>query len=192
MGAFSVNVADHLHRPGARRREVVSGPMGGIQVVGSSMAEGATVVVDVELEWVSDGILATGDVRGPWRGECRRCLAPVGGELRVSSRELFEAVPKEGDTYPLRGDRIDLELLAQEALTVELPLAPVCTDDCRGLCPVCGADLNLAPCACTQAERDTRWAALDALRAETDDAEPDRPDGPEGVDSPAEGSEGGR
>ena len=44
------------------------------------------------------------------------------------------------------------------------PDAPLCRDDCPGLCPRCGADLQLAPCDCDLTERDERWSALDQLR----------------------------
>src|SRR5947209_13258260 len=165
MKPFVVNVADLLNRPGARRRERVSGRLTGtIRVVDSTLQPDVPVVVDSLLEWVSDGLLATGTVDGAWEGLCRRCLGPVRGELHVGFQELFEATPREGESYPLGHHTVDLEPLAREALTLALPLAPVCSEDCRGLCPTCGADLNQGDCGCPPAEADARWAALDALR----------------------------
>jgi uncharacterized protein len=161
---FRVNVADLLHRPGARRRERLTGSIGPLEVVDASVPAGSEVVVDVLLDWVSEGVLATGVASAPWTGDCRRCLAPVRGELRVEFRELFEAAPKEGESYPLRGDDIDLGPLAREVLLLDLPLAPLCTETCLGLCPTCGADLNRGACECPAALPDPRWAALDVLR----------------------------
>ena len=60
------------------------------------------------------------------------------------------------DTYPLEGDQLDLRPLVRDALLLELPLAPLCREDCRGLCAECGADLNLGPCQCRPA-LDARW-----------------------------------
>ena len=166
MRPFVVNVADLLHRPGAHRRERVSGGLDGLRVVDASVPAGADVVVDTLLEWVTDGILATGTAVAPWTGECRRCLGPVGGELVVEFRELFEESPREGESYPLRGDHIDLAPLAREAVLCDLPLAPLCAEDCHGLCPTCGVDLNQGSCGCAEQHTDPRWAALDVLRGE--------------------------
>ncbi|MGI9034279.1 MAG: metal-binding protein [Candidatus Aeolococcus gillhamiae] len=166
MAPFVVTVADLLHRPGAHRREQVSGPLDGRGVIGNSVPRDCEVMVDALLEWVCDGILATGTAVAPWRGECRRCLAPVGGELVVEFRELFEQSPREGESYPLRGDHIDLAPLAREAVLCALPLAPLCADDCAGLCPTCGIDLNNGACTCADTPVDPRWAVLDLLRSD--------------------------
>ncbi len=164
--ALKVNVADLVHRPGARRHEQVSGVVGPMQVVGTTVPADRQVMVDAVLEWVSEGVLATGEVLTDWEGECRRCLRLVHGQARAEFRELFEPRPQEGETYPLKHDHIDLEPLAREALLVELPLVPLCSPDCRGLCPTCGAELNAGPCECAPAQRDPRWQVLDALKGE--------------------------
>jgi len=165
MKPFVVNVADLVNRPGARRRERVEGRLAGpATVVDSAVRADVPVVVDTLLEWVSDGLLATGWVEGAWEGACRRCLGPAGGLLHVDFQELFEAQPRDGESYRLGHDQVDLEPLAREALTLDLPLAPLCAADCRGLCPTCGADLNAGDCDCPPAPADPRWAALDVLR----------------------------
>jgi uncharacterized protein len=163
---FLVNVADLVGRPGAHRRERLSGPLGGLRVVDASVTPDSDVVVDTLLEWVSDGVLATGTASAPWVGECRRCLGPVGGQLVVEFRELFSQEAEEGESYPFRGEHIDLAPLAREAILLELPLAPLCAADCQGLCPSCGADLNEGRCQCVPEAADPRWAALDALRGD--------------------------
>jgi uncharacterized protein len=162
-----VNVADLLHRPGARRRVQQSGTVDALRVVASTVPAESAVSVDAVLEWVNDGILATGTATGPYEAECRRCLTTVRGEVTAQFRELFEVQAREGETYPLRGERVDLAPLAQEVLMLELPLAPLCREACRGLCPTCGADLNDGSCSCPAAVRDPRWAALDGFRTDT-------------------------
>ena len=167
MKPFVVNVADLVNRPGARRRERVEARLAApVKVVDTELIAEIPVVVDTLLEWVSDGLLATGTVDGSWEAPCRRCLKPACGQLHVDFQELFEADPREGESYRLGHDHIDLEPLAHEALTLNLPLAPLCQEDCRGLCPTCGADLNLGECDCPPAEADLRWAALDVLRGD--------------------------
>jgi DUF177 domain-containing protein len=165
MGPLVVNVADLLHRRGARRHERLTAPsLPGLAVVGTVVPADEPVDVDVDLESVSDGILATGSVTARWRSECRRCLTDLAGEVRGDFQELFEPHARDGETYPLHHEHVDLEPLARETLLLELPLAPLCREECRGLCPTCGADLNQGACRCAPADRDPRWGALDELR----------------------------
>jgi uncharacterized protein len=172
MRPFRVGVADLLHQPGARKREHVEGDLGDLAVTGSRLLPGSPVVIDVTLESVHEGILASGTLRAEWAGECRRCLNPATGELETDFRELFEERPIEGEGYPLSHEQVDLEPLARETVLLELPQAPLCKDDCLGLCARCGADLNEGPCDCGP-EPDPRWAALDALRTPQTTAEED-------------------
>ena len=64
----------------------------------------------------------------------------------------------------LDGLEIDLEPVAREAVLLELPLAPLCREDCEGLCDQCGADRNEDPGHAHEAPGDARWSALDSLR----------------------------
>ena len=164
---FVVGVSDLLHHPGARRAEHLTAPLPGLAVTDSNVPDDADVDLDLLLEAVHEGVLATGRVSAPWSARCRRCLQPVTGELEAGFRELFEDEPTEGESYPLRHEQVDLEPLAREVVLLELPQAPLCRDECLGLCPRCGADLNEGPCDCVPEDRDPRWAALDVLR--TDD-----------------------
>jgi uncharacterized protein len=155
---------------GARREEQRAGRVGELSVVGSVVPASAEVVADLRLDSISGGIEVTASIHAPWQGECRRCLRPIEGELRCEVRELFrpradhEAPDADEETYPLGGDHLDLRPLVRDALLLELPLAPLCREDCHGLCPTCGADLNLGTCECAAVATDPRWAALDTLR----------------------------
>jgi uncharacterized protein len=161
-----VPVADLLRRPGTAREEHREAVLDGLAVSGSTVPEGEPVVVDARLESVNEGVVVTGHVRAPWRGECRRCLRSVEGELDATLLEVFEAEPSEGETRRLEGTTIDLEPVAREAVLLELPLAPLCTEACRGLCDQCGADRNEDPAHSHEDPKDPRWSALDALRFE--------------------------
>lgn len=158
--------------PRTRRAETRSGRVGELAVAGSVVPADAEVTAEANLDAVVGGIEVTADVVAPWRGECRRCLKPVEGSLTVHVRELYAPRhPGEDDeeTYPLQGEMLDLKPLVRDALLLELPLAPLCSEDCRGLCPTCGADLNDAPCSCERPLADPRWAALEALKADPGD-----------------------
>jgi len=163
MGNLRCNVADLLPRPGARRtvRCTVDGEvLGGTRV---ARLEGAPVWVEVTLERVVDGIVASGRVQVTYRAECSRCLAPLQRPLRLGFSELYEPEPTPGDTYRLERDVVDLEPALRDTVLCELPLRPLCRDECAGLCPRCGADRNVTVCTCEPAVPDPRWAPLAAL-----------------------------
>jgi uncharacterized protein len=172
MQPFVINVADLVHRPSARRSEYLSGPTAEMVVTETIVPNGATLHVNCVIEAVSDGVLATGDTRVEWEANCRRCLVPITGLTSSSFREMYSANPVEGETYPIRHDCVDLELVAREAILLDLPLAPLCGDDCLGLCPTCGADRNEGPCACEAPVTDHRWTALDGLKTKLADEVP--------------------
>ena len=160
---FVVTVADILHRPAARRHEHIVATTAEMVVTETVVAEGAPLEVEAKLESVGSGILATGSAGTHWRSTCRRCLQPVEGDVRADFQEEFVPHAVDGETYPLVHDTVDLEVVAREAILLDLPLAPLCREDCAGLCPTCGADLNDGSCACASLARDPRWAALDVL-----------------------------
>jgi uncharacterized protein len=113
----------------------------GVELV--SVPEGAELELDVQLERVSEGVLVTGTVRAPLVGECARCLDLFASATEVRFTELFthDAGDDDADGYLLDGDLLDLEPALRDALVLELPLAPLCSADCPGLCSGCGVRL---------------------------------------------------
>jgi uncharacterized protein len=161
---FVVNLTALRRSHGNRVHEQRRGPITGLEVTGGHVPAGAEVVVDVVIEVVDGGVVATGTVTAPWVGECRRCLRPAQGEVRADVRELFEQDSDLEETYPLHGDQIDLEPLARDAVLLELPLTPLCSEVCQGLCSTCGANRNEGDCGHSITPTDSRWASLDVLK----------------------------
>ena len=64
----------------------------------------------------------------------------------------------------VEGEHLDTEPLVAEQILLEVPMKPLCSPDCRGLCPRCGADRNVTPNCCEEPAGDDRWEALSALR----------------------------
>ena len=97
--------------------------------------------------------------------ECARCGKPLSFDAEVRSEHILLAHAEHelSDPYILTEDmRLDPDVLVAEDLFLEMPARFLCSEDCRGLCPNCGADLNLGPCAC-EAPKDPRWDALKDL-----------------------------
>jgi len=99
-------------------------------------------------------------------GPCMRCLAAASPEIEVDFREIDQpGAGDELDSPYVDGDDLDLSGWARDALALALPAQIVCRDDCAGLCPVCGEDLNANPHEHAR-EPDPRWAKLGELRFE--------------------------
>jgi uncharacterized protein len=160
---FVVSIADLLHRPAMRRDETLVGPIEELVVTETVVPTGTTLTVVVRIEAVSDGVLVKGTAQVPWVSSCRRCLDPITGATTSSFQEMYSEKPVEDDTYPIRHDAIDLELVAREAILLDLPLAPLCREECAGLCVTCGSNLNDGACSCPAVVTDVRWAGLSGL-----------------------------
>jgi uncharacterized protein len=117
----------------------------------------------------------TGRVKGTLQLECGRCLDAF--DVRIEAPFELRYVPAEqngGDgekevreddltTAFYRGNAIDLEDLMREQFQLALPMKPLCAEACKGLCPDCGANLNLNPCDCTPSWGDPRLKTLSDL-----------------------------
>ena len=125
----------------------------------------APVKVEVRLESFNGGLRARGHVEAPWHGVCRRCSTPVLGvsSVTVNERYVDEPTIADDEAYLIENNEIDLAPLAHDAILLDLPIAPLCREDCKGLCPQCGTDWNESGCACL-VPIDPRWATLDGLQ----------------------------
>ncbi len=102
---------------------------------------------------------------------CARCLADVAGTYRfslektVATPEMLEGLDEDKiDEFALvRDGFLDLDDPAYSLLLSEFPSRVLCREDCRGLCPTCGSDLNLGPCACKAKTTDPRLSPLEAV-----------------------------
>ncbi len=120
------------------------------------------------------------DLHGP----CQRCVSAavvhVDVDIRdfqTSGRETLDDADAGLDCEYLSGPKrqvLDVAAWARDAVAEAVPMSILCRDDCRGICPTCGSDLNATECACVEESSDPRWAALgdlaERLRAQSDGA----------------------
>jgi uncharacterized protein len=136
--------------------------------LGSGMVRvpaGDDIALDVQLEEVREGVLVTATATAPLVGECARCLDEFSSSIQVRFQELFSAQAGESgdDGYLLDGDRLDLEPALRDALVLELPLSPLCSADCAGLCAICGIRLADAEPGHRHEDDGGVWAVLKDL-----------------------------
>ena len=161
-----------------------AGRLAGLAITGVEVPGDTDVLVDADLAWAQEDVVVTATVRARWESTCRRCLEPASGEIVARVREVYEPGSDGEETYRLDGTKVDLVPLVRDAVLLHLPPAPLCREECRGLCPRCGANLNEGECGCDPSPPDARWAALDALKDEG--AELERGEMAHGTAEPAE------
>lgn len=112
-------------------------------------------------------IIVNGELNCRIRLLCSRCLAPIDETLTIPFEEQFQVMKdsdpepdEEDDFVPVTSERIELTPFLEEELVVHLPLAPLCSEDCKGLCPECGGNRNEQACACKTERIDPRLEAL--------------------------------
>ncbi|TQN41825.1 uncharacterized protein FHU33_1209 [Blastococcus colisei] len=143
---------------------------------------GTEVHLRLRLESVMEGVLVTGEIDAPVTGSCARCLEPIEDTLSLDVQELYayegsttEATSEEDEVRRIEGDHLDLEALARDTVVLALPLAPVCTEDCAGLCAGCGQRLDDLPADHAHEIVDARWAGLAAKFGATPTSSPGAP-----------------
>jgi uncharacterized protein len=121
----------------------------------------------VRVTRVQGGLLVQGTVESQLAQECVRCLEPFELPITLELEETFR-LPGAGRKLETpfavtEGGWLDLTPLLREQGWLAVPMKPLCAPDCKGLCPQCGANLNLESCACEKVHIDPRLAALKKL-----------------------------
>ena len=140
---------------------------------GEDVVSVAGVEIEGRVERAGEGYILEGNVKGAARLRCVRCLS----EFEFPFAERLElhlvpsaALPQEDEMRLGMGDlevhfydepKIDLGEVAAEQFALTVPMKPLCDESCRGICPRCGANLNLGPCPCPEKRDDRRSPLLD-------------------------------
>jgi uncharacterized protein len=117
-----------------------------------------------------------GDLSTRLEWDCARCLEPVILEVKRdfdllyrplgvdAGREEMSVTAAEAEVSYYRGEGLLLEDVLQEQILLAVPLKAICREDCKGLCPHCGKNLNSGQCSCAEPVEDPRWNALKEIR----------------------------
>jgi uncharacterized protein len=162
------------------------------------VAHETSIDLELTLQSVSEGVLATGIAHTEATGECSRCLEPISFDIDEDFVQLFyyekaghskKAPKREGsgkspkakahsgkgsddksrdeldeeEAFFIENERIDLDLPVRDALLLNLPVYPLCSEECLGLCPECGLKLADLPSDHAHQKTDIRWAGLEGL-----------------------------
>ena len=167
MSNFVVPVNDLTRRPGQMNELELdielAIPMG---QGAATVPAGEIIELNLRLESVHDGILATGEVDSTAMADCSRCLEPLKLAVEVDFQELFAYSLEQEDDFLVQDEKIDLEQAITDAVVLSLPFKPVCSEDCLGLCSECGVKMAEDPEHVHQAQNDSRWSELESFRKE--------------------------
>jgi uncharacterized protein len=139
-----------------------------------NLAEPAKIKGQVRL--AGNEVFVNGHVETRAQLECDRCLKAV--ELPVSADFALEYITgadyesssaaalseEELSVSVFDGESIDVDEIAKEQILLAVPARTLCREDCQGICPECGIDLNTGQCNCAADEIDPRWAALKSFK----------------------------
>jgi uncharacterized protein len=165
-----INTHELGRRPGSMRTLEFTAPAP--SDVGTPLLRvppGSLVDVQLRLEAVMEGVLATGEASVVLSGECARCLEEFDDSLQVPLQELYvypESDVGDDEARRLDGELLDLEPLLRDSVVLALPFQPVCAADCPGLCVECGAVLRDNPAHTHERDIDPRWAVLSAIHTD--------------------------
>jgi len=161
------HVAALVGNPGETQELLTTIPAEDLGIAGEIRV--GPVQVDLVLEGVVEGVLATGAMDFDLQRPCARCLTELTEHHHVDVAEIFfhparrHADDDADPEYELVDDAtaIDLAPLVHDGVLIDQPVRILCREGCAGLCVVCGVDRNIESCDCdTAAPADPRWAAL--------------------------------
>ena len=124
------------------------------------------VYVEGEVSNESGVLRLKGSIKTVYSTECARCLKPLDIPLEAEADMILSDDPEaeeEDDLFVLTGDSVDPADVLVPALILQVQMTYLCKEDCKGLCPHCGADRNVTDCDCDKKQIDPRFAALRAL-----------------------------
>ncbi len=138
------------------------------------LIEPASVIGKIRLS--GNQVFVSGHVETRAQVECDRCLQPVAIPVNADftleyisgsdyeSSETAELTEAEMTVSVFDGEALDVDEIVKEQVLLAVPTRMLCREDCKGICPECGADRNTGECDCVTNDIDPRWAALKDLR----------------------------
>ncbi|MGI5849162.1 MAG: YceD family protein [Christensenellales bacterium] len=145
---MKIDISETVRNVGEIYTEVYDGPLDGFDFMGEHFSFPDGIHVRADYYYDGKGVVVNGRFSSDVPVLCSRCLKAFVYPVCFEFREYYKEQPKEDDSYPYMADIIDLDRMLQDNVILCLPPKFLCKDDCKGLCGVCGADLNKGGCSC--------------------------------------------
>ena len=138
-------------------------------LLGDPVAFPGTAHLAGQVKAIGDSVQVRGEMEFTASARCALCLKEASRAMKTTFDAVFALAPNPDnpDRYLYEGKELDLTDMATDAATLALPMQWRCRPDCKGLCPVCGADRNLTSCSCRQdSGKENPFAVLQQLMTE--------------------------
>lgn len=150
---MKLNIAEQLKNVGKPAHAELTETYEPLLYGGRAVVFAAPVRLRVDLVYDGDGFSVNGRLDTVLASECALCGRSFEEPFGFTFSERFMKSPsEEDDAYEYRGEELSFGRMVEELMFLNLPLSSVCAQDCKGLCPVCGCNLNLAQCSCMHDE----------------------------------------
>lgn len=172
---MQVNIADLAANAGKKAPFSFERDAASLDIGAADYRIEGTVAVFGTVSYTGRRYRAEGIIRCTKSFDCDRCLKPCMEAQEHSFSEDFQRTDggavgdADEDANGFTGDAIDLSSLVRDTILAAQPLSKLCKPDCKGLCAVCGADLNEGDCGCDRSVLDPRLAALRDLWQQKDE-----------------------
>ncbi|NLG36603.1 MAG: DUF177 domain-containing protein [Clostridiales bacterium] len=122
-------------------------------------------------QYTGKSFLTEGSIKARYTATCSRCTADMHASLDIPFQAVYTRGARDegSESYPLEGNVIELTSAVADELLLNIPMRHLCSPDCQGLCPVCGADRNRTQCGCgDRNEYDDSFARLLKITGESE------------------------
>ncbi|MBO4563675.1 MAG: DUF177 domain-containing protein [Clostridia bacterium] len=165
---MELNVATELKLAGTIGHSELTERFTDLELNGRQIVLTEPVRVDVSWSFDGDGFTLSGTLSSAVLMNCTKCNDEFIEAFSVDFTERFlrvgEAEAEELECYPYSGDVLVLDKMVEDLVLLNAPMYGLCRPDCRGLCPICGTNLNNTQCSCTLPDEGNPFAALKELK----------------------------
>lgn len=163
MPGLVIDITELAGNPGASLVISKSEAIPGIRLPLGWVNEDEEVGVHLEASSVIEGVAVSGELEGVLHLSCSRCLRQFDQAFSHEVDETFFFEGGREEAYEVNGNTIDLEPLVRDVIVLAMPVSPLHSPGCKGLCPMCGQDRNVGDCGHSKEPIDLRWEPLREL-----------------------------
>ncbi len=168
---LQLDVASLKKSPGDSARFDLTATLHPLELLGENISFSGPVKAGLDVTNTGKTLAVEGEVSGNLKLTCSRCLKPFDYIFDVLFREIYTPVQGEGgeEAVLFTGDVIDVTPEVLKSIILVLPMKAICREECQGLCPQCGRNLNEGRCNCEKEHIDPRLSVLKKLLNKNDE-----------------------
>lgn len=165
---MELNAAAELKLAGKTGTARLKEDIPSLELAGRPVLLTEPVTVDVKYTYDGEGFTLEGTLSSAEKMNCTKCneefVEPFSIEFSERFLRISEEEAEEQECYTFTGETLDLDKMVSDLILLNAPMYGLCKPDCKGLCPVCGTDLNITQCSCRNDDESSPFASLKGLR----------------------------